>query len=264
METSILVIEPHMKKTQDQLVAYLKKALSICFIVLIIFPSMVSGQASYRFERMWPTLTQPWYFKNPDGLTVDTNGNVYICDTNNHRIQKFNADGCFITMWGSRCNMYDGSGCVDPDGDGPLELGDGQFEFPSDIAVDNNGNVYVLDAGNYRIQKFTSDGTYLAKWGSLGTGDGAFGECGNCSSPEGPKGIAVDSLGEIYVADTYNDRIQKFEPDGSFIWKWGSEGNGAEQFEKPEGVDIDNSSGTLFVADKYNHRIQRCTLEGQF
>ena len=237
-----------MRKAQDQILSSITKTLFLCLIILIILPSMVSGQESYRFERMWPTLTQPWYFRSPDGLTVDTNGNVYICDTRNHRIRKFNADGCFITMWGSR-----GSG-------------NGQFEFPSDIAVDANGNVYVLDTENFRVQKFTSDGTYLTKWGSLGPGDGEFGQCDECSEFEiiGPMGITVDSLGNVYVADKYNHRIQKFGPDGSFIAKWGTEGNGIEQFYYPEGVDIDYISDTLYVADKLNDRIQRCTLNGDF
>ena len=80
---------------------------------------------------------------------------------------------------------------------------DGQFKNPLGVAVDSSGNIYVADADNYRIQKFTSDGGFITKWGSNGTGDGQFHE---------PIGVAVDSSGNIYVADSGNDRIQKFAP----------------------------------------------------
>ena len=84
-----------------------------------------------------------------DGVAVDSSGNVYVADTNNNRIQKFDSSGTFITKWGS-------SG-----------TGDGQFEYPTGIAVDSSGNVYVADTDNHRIQKFDSNGTFLTKWGSL-------------------------------------------------------------------------------------------------
>jgi len=80
--------------------------------------------------------------------------------------------------------------------------GDGQLNFPTGIAVDSSsGNVYVTDWGNHRIQKFDSNGKFLAKWGSQGTADGQF---------RGPQGVAVDSSGNVYVVDSENARIQVF------------------------------------------------------
>ena len=79
--------------------------------------------------------------------------------------------------------------------------------------MDSAGNVYVADADNNRIQKFTKEGVFLAKWGTYGTGDGQFYD---------PKGVAVDSAGNVYVADAYNNRIQKFTEDGVFLTKWGT------------------------------------------
>jgi tripartite motif-containing protein 71 len=69
------------------------------------------------------------------------------------------------------------------------------------VAVDSSGNVYVADLGNHRIQKFDSEGTFMAKWGSRGEGDGEF---------RGPSGVAVDSSNNVYVSDQGNNRIQKF------------------------------------------------------
>jgi len=121
------------------------------------------------------------------------------------------------------------------------------FASPSGVAVDSYGNVYVADTYNHRIQKFSSSGTFITKWGSQGTGDGQF---------YSPSGVAVDSSGNLYVADTKNHRIQKFNSNGTFITKWGSKGTGDGQFNNPYGVAID-SSGNVYVADSENNRIQK-------
>ncbi len=113
---------------------------------------------------------------------MDSQGDVYVADTYNFRIQKFNSKGALMTKWGTG-------------GDG-----DGQFLHPMGLTVDSKGNIYVADS-NHRIQKFDTNGKFITKWGSYGSGDSQFIK---------PNGIAVDSKGNIYVADTYNDRIQKF------------------------------------------------------
>jgi DNA-binding beta-propeller fold protein YncE len=91
-----------------------------------------------------------------------------------------------------------------------------QFNNPYGDTVNSSGNVYVADANNNRIQKFSSTGTFIRKWGSLGTGNGQF---------NSPIGIAVDSSGYVYVDDTSNNRIQKFSNTGTFIRKWGAPGS---------------------------------------
>ncbi|MBF0564722.1 MAG: SBBP repeat-containing protein [Nitrospirae bacterium] len=128
------------------------------------------------------------------------------------------------------------------------------FTDPASIAVDSYGNVYVADTGNNRIQKFTSNGKFIAKWGSYGRGDGQF---------QSPWGIAVDSYGNVYVVDTDNYRIQKFTTDGSFVTKWGSQGTGDGQFESSYGIAVDQS-GNIYVADTFNNRIQKFTPDGKF
>ena len=128
------------------------------------------------------------------------------------------------------------------------------FNSPANATVDSSGNIYVLDRGNNRIQKFTSSGTLLATWGSSGSGDGQF---------NSPQGIFVDSSGNVYVADTTNNRIQKFTSSGTFLAKWGTSGSGDGQFNLPYNVAVD-SSGNVYVADTYNNRVQKFNSSGTF
>ena len=104
--------------------SFMLRALSLT-LLLILVPSYAFSEEKYVFERMWPTLQQPWYFNRPEGVTADNYGFVYVADTRNHRIQKFTTDGKFVARWGS-------------EGDG-----NGEFLHPTDIAVDNNGFVYI-------------------------------------------------------------------------------------------------------------------------
>jgi len=140
-------------------------------------------------------------FWAPQGIAVDGVGNIYVVDTGNDRVQIFDSAGVFQSKFGSVCNMHYTVDCVDPDGGGPLELGDGQFSNPHGVAVDSSGNVYVADYFNSRIQKFDSAGVFQSKFGSGGSNNGQF---------SGAEGIAVDNSGNIYVTDSGNNRIQIF------------------------------------------------------
>jgi PKD repeat protein len=142
----------------------------------------------------------------------------------------------FVTKWGT-------SGA-----------GDGQFNYPSGVAVDSSGILYVADFENHRIQMFSSTGIFLAKWGTAGTVDGQFNY---------PSGVAVDSSGNVYVADTDNYRIQMFSSTGTFLAKWGSYGSGDGRLLYPSGIAVD-SSGNVYVADTSNHRIQMFSSTGTF
>jgi len=175
-------------------------------------------------------------FRGPDGVAVDSGGNVFVVEGN--RIQKFDSSGKFLMKWGS--SGYSA---------------DGEFSVPDDVAVDLEGNVYVVDTGNKRIQKFDSTGKFLTKWGRRGlSGEGCFGYFGVDNG--GPRGLAVNSRGHVFVADTYNHRIQMFDSTGKFLTEWGSEGPGDGQFNEPEGIAVD-SAGNVYVADRKNDRIQK-------
>src|SRR6185503_14769912 len=96
-----------------------------------------------------------------------------------------------------------------------------QFNFPNGVATDERGNVYVLDAQNYRVQKFDRYGNLMAIWGSYGSANGQL---------YNPSGIALDLNGNVFVADGGNYRIQKFTSAGVYVSQWGSNGTGAGQF----------------------------------
>ncbi|MCP4350604.1 MAG: hypothetical protein GY795_34485 [Desulfobacterales bacterium] len=213
----------------------------ICLIwVIFLLPSLATSGETYKFERMWPTLQQPWYFITPSDVEVDKrNSVVYVVDMNSRYIYKFTLDGHFVTRWG-----------------GTEGNGDGEFKRPRKITVDHNGYVYVADSANHNIQKFTSDGEFLAKWGGSGesSDDGEF---------FSPKGIAADSNGFIYIADSHNHRIQKFTSNGELVKKWGKLGDGDGEFNEPFGIAVDNKDN-VYVADADNHNIQKFTSDGEF
>ncbi|MGB9940245.1 PKD domain-containing protein [Methanosarcina sp.] len=165
-------------------------------------------------------------FNEPVDIAVDSSGNIYVADSGNDRIQKFDSNGNYLTQWGS-------SG-----------MENGQFFSLTSVAVDSSGNVYVADHVNI-IQKFDSSGKFITKWGSSGSDNGQFSL---------PYDIAIDSSDSIYVADTYNNRIQKFDSNGRFISNLGSQVGDDRQFNNPSGVTVDFSDN-IYVADKLNDRI---------
>jgi DNA-binding beta-propeller fold protein YncE len=135
--------------------------------------------------------------------------------------------------------------------------GDGNrsFKFPSSVAVDSTGNVYVADRGNDRIQMFSGFGQFILNWGTYGSDNGSF---------KSPSSVAVDSTGNLYVADTGNNRIQIFSSgNGTFITKWGTYGNDNGSFKSPSSAAVD-STGNVYVADTGNNRIQMFSANGTF
>jgi sugar lactone lactonase YvrE len=136
----------------------------------------------------------------------------------------------------------------------------GQFRDPNGIALDAAGNVYVLDSGNHRVQKFSNHGELLATWGSEGTGEGQF--------VNGAR-IAVDRNGVVYVTETHlpdgtgSTRIQKFSSSGAFLSSWGSRGSGPGQFEDPVGIATDGASN-VYVVEVTNRRVQKLDADGGF
>lgn len=175
----------------------------------------------------------PGEFDAPSGIAVDGKGHVYVAEFYNHRIQKFTADGTFVTQWG---------------GDGRWN---GRFHYPTDVAVGPTGAVFVADAYNHRIETFTENGVYLGKWGGVG-----FGLSGKWPGWfRLAKAVTVDSTGNIYVADAFNRRIQKFTPGGRLLGTWGNRAaSDQEPLRYPAGVATD-ADGHLYVTDFFENRI---------
>lgn len=206
-------------------------------------PEIASGEAysQARAEVSSPAIfgspgAGPGQLNFPKDLAVDGEGRIYVLDTWNHRLQVLAPDGTFIRSWGGQ-------------GAGP-----GQFNEPWGIALDaQNGFVYVADTWNHRIQKFDLEGEFLAQWGGFAD-SGGIAE-GFEGLFYGPRDLVVDGEGNLYVTDTGNKRIQKFNPQGVFLGQWGGDGTGPGQFREPVGVAI-APDGKIYVADTWNRRIQ--------
>jgi hypothetical protein len=194
-------------------------------------------------------------FYQPVGVAIDSSGNIYVGDYANNRIRKITSAGVVTTLAGSGSQSYgDGTGTST------------SFNRPYGVAVDSTGNVYVADAGNNRIRKITSTGTVTTLAGSGATG--SIDATGTNASFYGPAGVAVDSFGNIYVADYNNNRIRKIISSGTVTTFAGSgtatylDGIGTNAgFNGPYGIAVD-STGNVYVGDFTNNRIRKITSTG--
>jgi len=130
--------------------------------------------------------------------------------------------------------------------------GDGQFWWPSSIAIDSQDNVFVADEALQRISIFDKDGKFLNKWGVNGSLDGQL---------EHPSCIRFDADENLWVSDSGNHKVQKFTKDGQLISAWGQQGSGPGQFQGPWGLAL-TDSGDVYVSDWGNDRIQRYDTNG--
>jgi sugar lactone lactonase YvrE len=190
----------------------------------------------------------PGQFDTPRGIALDVFGNVWVADHTNHRIQKFSWDGKVLGVFGAN------------GGDGTPGSGPGQFFEPRGLASDSEGNMYVAEMVNHRVQVIGNDGHFIRMWGKGGTGGyeqvgTGFGEF------RLPYQVAIDANGLVWVTDTDNERVQVFTRDGQFVRAFGangangSTGGGPGEFTKPYGAASD-CKGNIYITEQENRRVQ--------
>jgi peptidylamidoglycolate lyase len=161
------------------------------------------------------------FFRMPHGLSIDADDNVWVTDVAHNQVFKFTHDGQLLLTLGER---------------GVEGSGETHFAQPTDVEFGRDGSFYVSDGYvNRRVVSFAADGAYRFEWGAKETGSGDFSVVHD---------LAVDNQWRVYVADRENDRIQIFEPDGTFVSEWSSGGKW-----RPYGIDVDQQSGRVYVID---------------
>lgn len=189
-------------------------------------------------------------FRAPVGIARDAGNRLYVLS----RSYEGRPDGKRVTI----CTVDEeyisefGRGVAAEQAE--MDATDGRFMWPTYIALDHAGNVYVADEWYNRISIFTRDGDWHGKWGTPGSGPGELNR---------PSGMAFDADNNLYIVDSLNSRVQKFTADGKFISTWGTKGTGEGEFNMPWGIDID-TAGDVYVTDWRNDRVQKFTADGHF
>lgn len=172
----------------------------------------------------------------PGGIAIDsTNRLLYVVDTGNDVVQVFDADNFkLLRKIGKPSNKH-------------LATEPGLFSLPTNVAVDKEGNVYVTDTLNDRVEIFDADGNFISSFGKNGDGPGYFAR---------PKGIAVDADGHIWVVDAMQSRVQVFNNEGRLLIYFGELGGYPGQFQEPYGIAIDNKTNRVITSEQYQGRVQ--------
>jgi len=173
-------------------------------------------------------------FKHPAGVVSDGQGNIWVVDMENGRLQKFDEEGKYLTQFGK-------------EGKGKCEL-----IRPKSVAVDSEGHIWVDDAGNYRVTEFNEAGECFAQFGKMGTGEGQFFDA---------ESIAIDHKDDIWVGDTYNHRLQEFNHEGKLIRVVQPASGKSCHMENPGGITID-PAGNVWVVDWLGNRVIEFNEEG--
>jgi len=178
----------------------------------------------------------PGQFNAPGGVAVADNGDLFVADFYNHRVQHLRADGSFVRQWGTT---------------GETGKGAGEYTYPTDVTFADNGTVYVADGYGNRVQVFDAGGDFLHKWGgpfALGLYGPFKGWFTTATS------IAVGPEGNVVVADFYNDRIQKFTADGAYLTAFGSESENPGHTAMAVAIE---SNGTVWSVNFADNRVEK-------
>lgn len=193
-------------------------------------------------------------FRSLAGIAAAPNEVIYVADAGNHAIRRVDGNGAVTTLAGSGSpGFFDDQGAF------------AEFNNPQGVAVDASGNVYVADTGNHSIRKIDSSGnvTTFAGDGTAGLTNGT----GAAARFNTPKGVAIDSLGKVYVADTGNHAVRKIEPNGAVTTLAGDGTAGSAdspnaRFNGLAGIAVDGQTIYVYLADTGIHRIRRLEANG--
>ncbi len=202
---------------------------------LALVASSNSTTGNQRFNLLWSkgsNGTTNGNFRDPRDVAVSSENFLYVADTGNCRIQKFDLDGNYISKWGV-CGAGDSS----------------DFKSPTNIAIDSNNNLYITDDGY--IKKYSKDGVYIKRWGGWATYNWG-----------GAEDIAIDKNDNVYVINYYNSRIEVYDKNGNYLKSIGSGGNLENQFSGIKGINIDSSF--MYITDTGNSAIKIFNIDGTF
>ncbi|EDO47642.1 predicted protein [Nematostella vectensis] len=227
--------------------------------------------------------TKSGEFRQPSSVATDTDGNIYVTDFVNCRVQKFDMFGKHLKDIGTKgskdgqlmnpCGVVVGSDgtlivsdwdnhrvqMFSPEGKFVSKIGrkgseNGNFLHPSGLALNQDGDLVVIDKDNNRVQVLKLDGSHVMSFGSLGNADGQL-DC--------PSHVAVTPDNGYLVTDTGNNRIVKFDASGNHVMSFGTKGSGEGRLDRPAGIAID-PEGFIIISDFQNHRVQVHSPEGEF
>lgn len=201
-------------------------------VVLSIPPEIFQMSYTFSFGRTGP---EAGCFLYPLGMTHTAEGDLLVADHNKHEIQKFSAQGMFLSRFGRWGNSP------------------GAFKFPVSVQVDPQGCIYVADQFNRRVQKFAPEGGFLLEFGNEGDPDQSLGEIYS---------LSIDSENNVWVADPQNNRVQIFSPTGDYLRSLGSDGEGANELVEPVSICC-LENGDFVVGDKSEDRLKRYNAQGE-
>ncbi len=245
--------------------------LPAILLLLLILPLVIHDVMAATPQLSFGSLgSGPGQLDTPRGIAVDDSGNIYVADNRNHRVEKFDSSGNYVSEFDKGgipegIAVYNGTIYVvdrnstnvkefTPDGRLLYSFGSpgtntGQLSNPERIAIDSSGNIYVADTGD--IQKFSSKGNSISQF----LADGKYQCCLNVM------GVAVDASGNVYAADMEFHKIIKFSPTGSTLAEFNATFSAPDISGTPQDVAVDNA-GNIYVADTYDGRIVKLDPTG--
>jgi sugar lactone lactonase YvrE len=177
-------------------------------------------------------------FVHTGAMAIDAKGNLWVVDSGNDRIEEFNGGGAYVSQ-------------IDPEASSKCRL-----NRPTAVAFNEAGDLWVTDSGDRRVVELGTSGACLGEFGGAGTTAGKF-------AGSGPEAIAIDYHGNIWVADTYGGRLEKFNENGVFIRSVSTRGNGPEQLGEPVGIAI-APGGNVYVTDWEDDKVAEYGEGGAF